>query len=133
MTGLELLTAAQLQLPVMVLVLRDRELAQIAQFQQTALGRKSCSELPDYDLPAFSRAVGAEYLLLARNADVETVLRKARAAAEGKRPVVVEVAIDYSRKTYFTNGVVRTNLGRLPWPDRLRMVSRALWRGLRPA
>jgi acetolactate synthase-1/2/3 large subunit len=130
MTGLELLTAAQLQLPVMVLVLRDRELAQIAQFQQTALGRKCCSELPDYDLPAFSRAVGAECLLLARNADVETVLRKARTLAEGKRPVVVEVAIDYSRKTYFTDGVVRTNLGRLPWPDRLRMVSRALWRGL---
>jgi acetolactate synthase-1/2/3 large subunit len=49
MTGLELLTAAQLHLPVMVLVLRDRELAQIAQFQQMALGRKSCSELPDYD------------------------------------------------------------------------------------
>jgi len=130
MTGLELLTAGQLQLPVMVLVLRDRELAQIAQFQQTALGRKSCSELPDYDLTAFSRAVGAEYLLLAHNADIETVLRKARTLAEGKRPVVVEVAIDYSRKTYFTNGVVRTNLGRLPWRDRLRMVSRALWRSL---
>ncbi len=41
MTGLELLTARQLNLPVMVLVLRDRELAQIAQFQQVALGRKT--------------------------------------------------------------------------------------------
>jgi len=133
MTGLELLTAAQLQLPVMVLLLRDRELAQIAQFQQTALGRKSCSELPDYDLPAFCRAVGAEYLMLARNAEIDPVLRQARALTQAKRPVVVEVAIDYSRKTYFTNGVVRVNLARLPWPDRLRMVVRALARRVRQA
>ena len=128
MTGLELLTAAQLQLPVMVLLLRDRELAQIAQFQQTALGRKSCSELPDYDLPAFCRAVGVEYLMLARNSEIEPVLRQARTLTENKRPVVVEVAIDYSRKTYFTNGVVRVNFARLPWPDRLRMAVRALVR-----
>ena len=130
MTGLELLTAAQLQLPVMVLLLRDRELAQIAQFQQTALGRKSCSELPDYDISAFCRAVGAEYLLLANNAEIESVLRQAYAHTEARRPVVVEVAIDYSRKTYFTDGVVRVNFARLPWPDRLRMVVRALSRRL---
>ncbi len=128
MTGLELLTAAQLQLPVMVLLLRDRELAQIAQFQQTALGRKSCSQLPDYDLPAFCRAVGVEYLMLSKNAEIESVLRQARALTEARRPVVVEVAIDYSRKTYFTNGVVRVNFARLPWPDRLRMAVRALAR-----
>ena len=131
MTGLELLTAAQLQLPVMVLLLRDRELAQIAQFQQAALGRKSCSELPNYDLPAFCRAVGVEYLLLAKNAEIGSVLRQACALTETKRPVVVEVAIDYSRKTYFTNGVVSVNLARLPWPDRLRMVVRALARRIR--
>jgi acetolactate synthase-1/2/3 large subunit len=128
MTGLELLTAAQLRLPLMVLLLRDRELAQIAQFQQTALGRKSCSELPDYDLPAFCRAVGAEYLLLAKNAEIDSILRQACALMETNRPVVVDVTIDYSRKTYFTNGVVRVNLARLPWPDRLRMVVRALAR-----
>jgi acetolactate synthase-1/2/3 large subunit len=128
MTGLELLTAAQLQLPVMVLLLRDRELAQIAQFQQTALGRKSCSELPDYDLPAFCRAVGVEYLMLSKNAEIESVVRQARTLTEVRRPVVVEVAIDYSRKTYFTNGVVRVNFARLPWPDRLRMAVRALAR-----
>jgi acetolactate synthase-1/2/3 large subunit len=130
MTGLELLSAAQLGLPVMILLLRDRELAQIAQFQQTALGRKSCSQLPDYDLPAFCRAVGVEYLMLATNAEMDSVLKKASALTEAKRPVVVEVAIDYSRKTYFTDGVVRVNLGRLPWPDRLRMIVRALARRL---
>jgi acetolactate synthase-1/2/3 large subunit len=130
MTGLELLTAAQLHLPVMVLVLRDRELAQIAQFQEIALARKSCSELPDYDLAGICRGVGVEYLSLARNTDVEAALGKALAVTRSGNPVVMEVAIDYSEKTYFTRGVVRTHLGRLPWPDRIRFVLRALGRRL---
>lgn len=130
MTGLELLTASQLQLPVMVLVLRDRELAQIAQFQQTALARKACSELPNYDLSALCRGMGIEHLSLSRNAEVESVLRQASAVTTAGHPVLVEVAVDYSQKTYFTRGVVRTSLGRLPWPDRLRFVARALGRRL---
>jgi len=130
MTGLELLTAAQLQLPLLVLVLHDRELAQIAQFQQTALARKMCSDLPDFDLAALSRGVGVEYLALAKDADIQPVLRQAQAITQSRRPVLIEVAIDYSRKTYFTRGVVRTTLGRLPWSDRLRFVARALSRRL---
>jgi len=130
MTGLELLTASQLHLPVMVLVLRDRELAQIAQFQEIALARKSCSQLPDYDLAGLSRGVGVEHLSLVRNADIEATLGKALEITRSGNPVVVEVAIDYSEKTYFTRGVVRTNLGRLPWPDRIRFVLRALGRRL---
>jgi acetolactate synthase-1/2/3 large subunit len=130
MTGLELLTASQLQLPVMVLVLRDRELAQIAQFQQIALGRKSCSELPDYDLEALCHGVGVEYISLLRNADVQATLEKAVAVTGSGNPIVVEVAIDYSEKTYFTRGVLRANLGRLPWPDRIRYLLRAFGRKL---
>jgi acetolactate synthase-1/2/3 large subunit len=130
MTGLELLTASYLDLPVMVLVLRDRELAQIAQFQQIALGQKSCSELPDYDLAGICRGVNVEYLSLPRNSDVEATLGQALTITRSGNPVVVEVAIDYSEKTYFTRGVVRTNLGRLPWADRIRYVLRALRRRL---
>ena len=131
MTGLELLTASQLRLPVMVLVLRDRELAQIAQFQQVALGRKSSSELPDFDLEAICRGVGVECLSLHRNADVEAVLRLALTVTASGHPVVVDVSIDYSEKTYFTRGVLRANLGRLPWPDRLRFILRAVARRTR--
>jgi acetolactate synthase I/II/III large subunit len=130
MTGLELLTAAQHKLPVMALVLRDRELAQIAQFQQIALGRKSCSELPNYDLEAICRGVGVEHLGLSRNVEVRPVLEQAHSIARSGRPVVIEVAIDYSQKTYFTRGVVRTNLGRLPFAERIRFVLRALGRRL---
>jgi acetolactate synthase-1/2/3 large subunit len=112
----------------MVLVLRDRELAQIAQFQQVALGRKACSKLPDFDLKAICRGVGAEYLAMNRNEEVEAVLRQALSVTGSGRPVVVELAVDYSQKTYFTRGVLRVNLRRLPWPDRQRFILRALGR-----
>ena len=128
MTGLELLTAAQGPTPVTVLVLRDRELAQIAQFQRTALARTTASELPDYDLSAICAGVGASYIHLARDEEIAEQLGAARAIHQSGRPVVVEVEIDYSRKTYFTKGVVRTNLGRLPWRDRARFIGRALGR-----
>jgi len=44
--------------------------------------------------------------------------------------VIVDVAIDYSRKTYFTRGVVKTTFWRLPWGERLRMLARAAARHL---
>jgi acetolactate synthase I/II/III large subunit len=128
MTGLEMLTAASLGLPVIFMVLRDRELAQIAQFQSTAFGRKANSELPDYELAAVARGVGVECLALGRDGEIDDVLESAaRIVAEG-RPVAVDVAIDYSRKTFFTRGVVKTNLLRLPWKDRLRFIGRAVAR-----
>ncbi len=130
MTGLELLTAAHLQLPVTILMLRDRELAQIAQFQQTALARKTASRLPDFDLEALCRGLAVQYLSLAADSEVSETLGRARSLHADGRPVVVEVEIDYSQATFFTRGVVRTSLGRLPWPDRLRFVGRALARRL---
>jgi len=130
MTGLELLTAAQLQLPVTVVVLRDGELAQIAQFQQRALARKTASRLPDFDLEALCRAAAVDHLALASDSQLTDVLRRARSSHADARPVVIEVEIDYSQATYFTRGVVRTALGRLAWPDRLRFVGRALARRL---
>jgi acetolactate synthase-1/2/3 large subunit len=130
MTGLELLTAAQLGVPVTVILLRDRELAQIAQFQQTALARKTASRLPDFDAQAMARGLGVEYRHLEIDAAIADVLRDARAVHDEGKPVLIETEIDYSAPTYFTRGVVRTNLGRLPWPDRLRFVARALGRRL---
>jgi acetolactate synthase-1/2/3 large subunit len=130
MTGLELLTASQLELPVTVIVLRDKELAQIAQFQKTIFGKTTASELPDFDLSAICRGLGVEHLSLGRNEDVVDVLREARSVREKGQPVLVEVAIDYSAKTYFTRGTVRTNFKRLPWSARLRFLGRVLRRRL---
>lgn len=130
MTGLELLTAASQGIGVIVIVLRDRELAQIAQFQSTAFNRKAQSVLPDYDVGGIAAGLGVSCLPLRTDAEVPGVLEEATRVADSGQPVVVDAAIDYSEKTFFTRGVVSTNLGRLPWPDRLRFVGRALGRHL---
>jgi acetolactate synthase-1/2/3 large subunit len=130
MTGLELLTAAAHPVPILVVVLRDKELAQIAQFQGVAMNRKVASQLPDYDLAAICRGVGVECLPLAGDEQIGEVLRQAKQRLTTGRPVALDVAIDYSKKTYFTRGVVKANLLRLPWRDRVRMVGRAVARRL---
>jgi acetolactate synthase-1/2/3 large subunit len=130
MTGLEMLTAATRNLPVLFVILRDRELAQIAQFQATALNRRTGSQVPDYDLSAICVGVGIECLQLRSDEEIPRVLDAARAMLAKPGPVAIDVAIDYSRKTWFTRGVVKTNFRRLPWSDRLRFVARALGRRL---
>jgi len=128
MTGLELLTAAQLGVAAAFFVLRDGELAQIAQFQTVAMNRKTASVLPDYDLAALCAGLGVECLKLDRNAAIGDVLGRVLEINGAGRPVVVDVAIDYSHKTFFTRGVVSTTLNRMPWTDRLRFIGRAVGR-----
>ncbi len=130
MTGLECLTAAALGLGVGVIILRDGELAQISQFQESAFNRAVASALPDYDVAALARGMGIECLSLSRDADIDPVLERMRAIMQEGHPVLVDAAVDYSEKTWFTRGVVRTMLHRLPWKDRLRFVARALGRKL---
>jgi acetolactate synthase-1/2/3 large subunit len=128
MTGLEMLSAARDGTGIMVLVLRDRELAQIAQFQETALSRKVSSGVADYDLEALARGMGVEFRALSSNEGIPKVVQEAAAIAATGRPVLVEVEIDYSEKTFFTRGVVKTNLLRLPLKDQVRFIGRALKR-----
>lgn len=130
MTGLELLTAASQGVPIAVIVLRDRELAQIAQFQSTAFGRRMASVLPDYHVGSIAEALGVEWLRLDDDSEVEEVVAAAHATVSAGRPVLVDAAVDYSAKTWFTRGVVKTMLLRLSWPDRLRFIARALLRRL---
>lgn len=42
--------------------------------------------------------------------------------------MIVDVNIDYSKRTAFTQGAVKTNFQRFPLAQRLRMASRALVR-----
>jgi acetolactate synthase-1/2/3 large subunit len=86
------------------------------------------SEVADYDLRALATGLGVDFLSLASNQEVDDVVAQAADVAGSDRPVLVDVAIDYSEKTFFTRGVVKTNLLRLPLRDQLRFVGRALKR-----
>jgi len=128
MTGLELATATALRLGVVVFVFNDGELAQIAQAQQIPYNRKTCTVLGPLDVAGVAQATGAAFVRIANDAGIEGALQEAFATADAGRPVLVDVAIDYSKRTRFTEGIVKTNLARFDLPTKARLVGRALWR-----
>ncbi|MBI4412643.1 MAG: thiamine pyrophosphate-binding protein, partial [Deltaproteobacteria bacterium] len=128
MTGLELLTAAQQRVGAVICVFSDFELGLIAQFQEVPLNLKTATRLQHYKLRGIAEAVGATYLPIENNHQIAPVLRHALEESEQNLPVIVDVKIDYSQKTQFAKGVIKTNLNRLPFKDRMRFIARAVGR-----
>jgi len=128
MTGLEMATAAAQGVGVAWFVFNDGELAQIAQAQETPYNRKTCTVLPELDLEGLARANRVAFLSMRDDSEVESAIADALAAAGRGEPVLVDVRIDYSKRTRFTEGVIRTNLKRFGLADQARLVGRALWR-----
>ncbi|MDH4259037.1 MAG: thiamine pyrophosphate-binding protein [Gammaproteobacteria bacterium] len=128
MTGLEMATAVAQETGVVWFVFNDGELAQIAQAQETPYNRKTCTVLPEIDFEGLARASRVGYRALHSNDDIDRVIADSLAAAASGQPVLVDVHIDYSKRTRFTEGVIRTNLKRFGLQDQARLIGRALWR-----
>ena len=128
MTCMEIVNATHYRLGGVYFVFNDGELGQIAQAQQIPFNRKTCSVLAKLNINGVAEATGAKYLQLKQNDDIEGVIRVALGIAAGGQPVIVDVNIDYSKRTRFTDAVVKTNLDRFPLADKMRIIGRALWR-----
>ncbi len=128
MTGTELLTATTLNLGVVIFVFYDGELSQISQGQEIPYNRKTCSVLGKMNLEGFAIGTGAAYIEMKNNKDIASVISKAFGISEKGQPVIVDVKIDYSKRTRFTKGVVKVNLGRFPLGEKFRFIGRALAR-----
>jgi len=130
MTCMEIVTAAQYQLGIVYCVFKDGELSQISQAQSITYRRTPCTTLGALNLEGVALATGAAYVRIADDAGIGARLDEARAAARAGRPVIVEVNIDYSKRTAFTQGALKTNFRRFPLAQKLRMVLRVLARKL---
>ncbi|MCA9937919.1 MAG: thiamine pyrophosphate-binding protein [Anaerolineales bacterium] len=128
MTGMELLTAVTHKIGVMVFVFHDGELGQISQFQQIPLNRKTCTVLGQFHPEGIAQAVGSRFLAMRSDADIAPVIRQAQEWSAQGQPVLIDVNIDYSRRTNLTKGVVKENLNRFPGREKVRFISRALKR-----
>jgi len=128
MTATELATAVSQNLGLVIGVFNDGELSQIAQAQQIPYNRKTCTVLPQTKLKGLAMATGAEYVRIETNSDIKSGLTKARALAFDNKAVILDINIDYSKATAFTEGAVKTNLKRMPLPTKVRMVGRAMVR-----
>jgi acetolactate synthase-1/2/3 large subunit len=128
MSQTELFTASSLGLGAIFTIFNDGELAQISQAQLTPYNKKTCTVLPKLRFQAIVEASGCHYLRIENNQEVAEKIAQAIELAEQKIAVVLDVNIDYSKKTRFTQGIIATNLKRMKLPTKVRMISRALWR-----
>jgi acetolactate synthase-1/2/3 large subunit len=128
MTGLEIVTAATLELGIVFFVFDDGELSQISQGQELPYNRKPCTVLGNIRFSGIAEATGARFLPIENNGAIAGGIREALQTAAQNKPVIADVRIDYSRRTRFTDGVVKTVLKRFPLRDRVRFVGRALLR-----
>ncbi len=125
MTGLEMITAFTHQLGLIIFVFHDGELGQISQFQEIPLNRKTATIIGEINIKGVADAVRAKYLQILNDVDINGVLNEALEFSQKKENVIVDVNIDYSRKTFLTTGVVKTNLSRFPISEKIRMLLRA--------
>ena len=128
MTCMEIITATQYRLGVVYYVFCDGELSQIAQAQEIPYNRKPCTVLASVVIDGVARAVGAHYLKISNDAELAAQITIANAFAKTGQPVIVEVLIDYSKRTAFTEGVVKTNFQRFTLAQKARALSRAVVR-----
>lgn len=130
MTGLETVTAAANGVATVWFVFNDGELAQIAQAQEAPYQRRTCTTVGALGYEAFASATGCEYVLIDDNAAIAKGINAALHAMSAGKAVLVDVRIDYSKKTRFTKGTLKTNLKRFDTKNKLRIVGRALTRKL---
>jgi len=130
MTAMELATASSNQKATINFIFNDGELSQIAQAQQRPYNRSTCADLASVKLNGIATATGCEYLQISNNQQLVEVIEQALAMGAENKAVIVDVNIDYSKATCFTDGVVKTNIKRLPTDTKVRMVTRAVYRKL---
>jgi len=128
MTSMEILTATTYKKGVVYFVFHDGELGQIAQFQKIPFNRKTASKIGDVNIKGIADATGASYFKMENDSEIETIIQKAFKESENDIPVIVDVIIDYSKKTCMTKGVVKVNLSRFSFTEKVRFIGRALKR-----
>jgi len=128
MTCMETLTAASLGIGGVYFVFHDGELSQISQAQEIPYNRKTCTVLHDVKLKGVAEATGCEFISIENDGECETGIKTALALAAQNKPVIVDVRIDYSKRTRFTKGIVKTNLERFTLGNKARFIGRALLR-----
>lgn len=130
MTGMETLTASTYEKGVVYFIFHDGELGQISQFQKIPLKRKVASIIGNVNFKGIADACGAAYFHMKNDVEIEKVIKEAFLVSEKNIPVIVDVAIDYSKKTYMTKGVIKVNLARFSLKEKARFIGRALKRHL---
>lgn len=133
MSFIEILTAYKLDLGIVFCVFCDGELSQIAQGQKAPYNKKTCTVLGELNIKGTADATLAQFYKIEKDEEISETLRNAFSFARtNKKPVVVDVKVDYTKQTCFTKGVLKSSFRSFPRREKFRFASRAVWRRLNP-
>ena len=128
MTGLEMTTAVNYNLPIMFFVFNDGELGQISQFQKVPLKTKTCSVLGEINFEGLAAGTGVAFVKISNDHEIESKIARAIDLSNNGQSVLIEVKVDYSKKTMMTKGVIKVNLKRFPFKEKIRFIARSIKR-----
>ena len=128
MTCLEMITASTLELGLIVFVFHDGELARISQAQETPFHRKTCTVLGDIKIRGIAQATKSSYIKLGHDKEISSVIMEAIMKSKKGQSVIVDVKIDYSKKTCFSLGVEKTKFSRFTFGEKFKFVGKSVFR-----
>ncbi len=122
MCGNELVTAYRHKVGLIVFVFRDVKSKHIIEEQKVNNPGASLQFAGTIDLEGFANGVRATYLSIKNDIDISGVLTKALEKEKENRTVLVEVNIDYSRKSSFAAGLIKPKSGRVSFTDKIKLL-----------
>lgn len=88
----------------------------------------SAKNLSHINWGSFADALECGYFPITNNKGIDTIVRRALETAAQGQPVILDISIDYSRKSYYTEQQEKAQLAQLPGRDKLGIVKRAIVR-----
>ena len=131
MTCMETLTASSLRVGGIYFVFNDGELSQKSQVSNLIRNHKTSTDLNAIEIRGIAIATGCEYISIDSDTTTRDGIVAALQFAEENKPVIVEVKIDYSKRTRFTKGVMKSNLNGFSLGYKARFIGRALIRHIK--
>ncbi len=128
MTCMEIVTAATHRLGVVYFVFHDGMLSQISQVQKLPYNRMPCTQLAGPNVAGIALATGAAFVDMPDEASIAPAITQARKLASEGSPVIVDVGIDYSKRTAFTSALAISTLKRFSLSQQMRFIGRAVLR-----
>jgi len=130
MNGMEALTAVRENLGTIYCIFNDGKISRISRSQRVEPSQSTCTKLGNVNWGAFADAIECGYIPVRSNDDIDLALRRALETAAQSQPVYLDIAIDYSRSSYYAQGVAKANQARLAGKNTLGSFGRAIVRKL---
>ena len=120
--GLEMITAQYYKLGLLIFVLRDW-----VAHQNEISDRERAATLTNpmhrsIDIEKFAASVHAEYYVIRNDIDISGALTKAKEVIKTGKSIIVEVIWDNSRKSAYASGLLKPDLSRISFLEKLKIL-----------